>query len=74
MPSVSGVFADSDKIEYKKLDLTGHKKVAVPGTTGSYSHIACKQIFSDFEPMFFEDFEDVFHQLKTAQRISAYFP
>lgn len=67
-------FADSDKIEYKKLDLTGHKKVAVPGTTGSYSHIACKQIFSDFEPMFFEDFEDVFHQLKTAQRISAYFP
>ena len=53
-------FADSDKIEYKKLDLTGHKKVAVPGTTGSYSHIACKQIFSDFEPMFFEDFEDVF--------------
>ena len=57
-------FADSDKIEYKKLDLTGHKKVAVPGTTGSYSHIACKQIFSDFEPMFFEDFEDVFSSVE----------
>lgn len=57
-------FADSDKIGYKKLDLTGHKTVAVPGTVGSYSHIACKQIFSDFEPMFFEDFEDVFSSVE----------
>lgn len=54
------LFADFDKIEYKKLDLSGKKTVAVPGTSGSYSHIACGQIFEDFEPIFFEDFDDVF--------------
>ena len=51
-------FADKDHIEYKKLDLSGRHIVAVPGTSGSYSHIACGQLFEDYEPVFFEDFED----------------
>lgn len=60
-------FADADKIEYKKLDLSGHKAVAVPGTSGSYSHIACGQILEDFEPIFFEDFEDVFRAVENGE-------
>lgn len=53
-------FADEDKIEYKRLDLIGKKTVAVPGTVGSYSHIAAGQIFSDLNPVFYEEFADVF--------------
>lgn len=57
-------FAEKNHIEYHKLDLTGKHKVAVPGTNGSYSHIACGQLFDDFEPVFFEDFEDVFSSVE----------
>lgn len=60
-------FADKNHIEYKKLDLSGKRTVAVPGTYGSYNHIACGNIFEDFEPLFFEDFEDVFRSVENGE-------
>lgn len=53
-------FADKNKIEYEPLNLSGRHKVAVPGVSGSYSHIACTQLFDGCDPVFFENFEDVF--------------
>lgn len=60
-------FAQTNKIEYKKLDLSGHHKVAVPGTNGSYSHIACSNLFDDYEPIFFEDFDEVFTAVENGE-------
>lgn len=60
-------FAGSDRIEYKKLDLSGRHRVAVPGTNGSYSHIACSQVFKDYEPVFFEDFDEVFSAVESGE-------
>lgn len=60
-------FADQNSIEYKKLDLSGKHTVAVPGTNGSYNHIACSNLFDDFEPVFFENFEEVFACVQSGQ-------
>ncbi|MGN0624221.1 MAG: bifunctional chorismate mutase/prephenate dehydratase [Oscillospiraceae bacterium] len=57
-------FADKNKIDYEQLDLSGHHKVAVPGTSGSYSHIACCQLFSDCDIDFYENFEEVFQSVE----------
>lgn len=54
------VFEHDDKMDY--LDFSKVKenpKIACPGTSGSYSHIACKKLFEKSEPEFYEDFEDV---------------
>lgn len=53
-------FAEENSISHKRLDLTGRHTVAVPGTNGSYNHLACSNLFEDFEPLFYEDFEDIF--------------
>ncbi|MGN0594519.1 MAG: bifunctional chorismate mutase/prephenate dehydratase [Hominimerdicola sp.] len=53
-------FADKNEITYEKLDLTGERVVAIPGTSGSYSHIAAGQIFEGLSPVFYEEFSDVF--------------
>ncbi len=60
-------FADSGSIEYKKLDLSGKHTVAVPGTNGSYNHIACSNLFEDFEPVFHENFEDIFKAVEAGE-------
>lgn len=60
-------FADKNHIEYKKLDLTGRHTVAVPGTSGSYSQIACDNLFKDYEPIFFEDFDEVFTAVENGE-------
>lgn len=57
-------FAEQNHIEYKKLDLSGKHTVAVPGISGSYTHDACSNVFEEFEPMFFEQFEDVFRAVE----------
>lgn len=53
-------FADKNKIESEKLQLSGCHTVAVPGTNGSYSHISCGKFFEKYSPIFYESFEDVF--------------
>ena len=63
----SRFFAKADSIQYNKLDLTGHHTVAVPGTNGSYNHIACGKLFEDFEPVFCEEFEDVFKAVQSGE-------
>ena len=60
-------FADSNSIEYEKLDLSGRHKVAVPGTVGSYNHLACSRIFDVFEPVFKEEFGDVFRSVQNGE-------
>lgn len=58
-------FADDNHIDYKKLELEGMHVVAVPGTNGSYSHISCNHFFRNYEPIFFEEFEDVFKAVES---------
>ena len=53
-------FADATPFESKPLDLTGRYKVAVPGTFGSYSHVAADQFLKNGEKMFYESFGEVF--------------
>ena len=60
-------FADTDSVPYKPLDLSGRHTVAVPGTNGSYNHLACSNLFDDFEPLFREEFEDVFRAVSEGE-------
>ena len=53
-------FADATPLPYSPLDLTGKRTVAVPGTVGSYSHVAAGRFLPDSEPLFFESFGEVF--------------
>lgn len=60
-------FADSNQIEFQPLDLTGNPIVAVPGTVGSYSHIASTQFLKNGRPVFYENFEEVFHAVDNGE-------
>lgn len=53
-------FAEKSKIEYKPLNLLGNHTVAVPGISGSFSHISCENFFNEFTPVFYENFDEVF--------------
>ncbi|MCD7740707.1 MAG: chorismate mutase [Ruminococcus sp.] len=53
-------FANESEIAYIPLDLTGSHKVAVPGTIGSYSHVAAKHFLPESSPVFYELFAEVF--------------
>lgn len=57
-------FADRNSIECEPLVLSGAHTVAVPGTTGSYSHISCGKFFDDYSPLFYESFEEVFQAVE----------
>lgn len=57
-------FADKTEIPCEPLDLSGKHIAAVPGTNGSYSHIACGQFLENGEPVFYEDFEEVFQAVE----------
>ncbi len=60
-------FDTCKQIEFKPLDLTGSYDIAVPGTVGSYSHIACKQFAPNSKPKFYENFEDVFDAVEKGE-------
>lgn len=53
-------FADRNTIPNEPLDLTLPSRVAVPGTSGSFSHIASMRLFKNADISFFDRFEDVF--------------
>ncbi|MBQ9375847.1 MAG: chorismate mutase, partial [Ruminococcus sp.] len=53
-------YADGSPITFDSLDLTGNSVVAVPGTVGSYSHIASKQFVKNGKTVFYESFHEVF--------------
>ena len=53
-------FASKNTIEHLPLDLSKPCKVAVPGTAGSFSQIACTKLLPNGEISFFDRFEQVF--------------
>lgn len=53
-------FAKDNHIDFQPLDLDGKYIVAVPGTVGSYSHIASTQFLKNGTPVFYETFDEVF--------------
>ena len=53
-------FAHKNKIVSQELDMSGDKTVAVPGTSGSFSHIAAMRLFKNGKTVFYDQFEDVF--------------
>ena len=57
-------FSDQSHIDFEPLNLKGKHIVAVPGTVGSYSHIAAMQFVKDCEPIFYENFEEVFEAVE----------
>ena len=60
-------FAESNHIDFEPLDLTGNHVVAVPGTIGSYSHIASTQFVKDGTPVFYETFDEVFSAVSNGE-------
>ena len=60
-------FANDDVIEFAPLDLSAKAKVAVPGTVGSYSHIASTQFLKNGRTIFFETFDEVFKAVDSGQ-------
>lgn len=53
-------FADQSSIEHSPLDTDKPCKVAVPGTSGSFSQLACSRLFRNGQIEFFDRFEQVF--------------
>lgn len=53
-------FADQRTIEHFPLELDKPCKVAVPGTSGSFSQIACSSLFANGSIEFYDQFEQVF--------------
>lgn len=53
-------FSDSAAIEYSPFEYSMVKKIACPGTNGSYSEIAAKQISSSADISFYNSFDEVF--------------
>lgn len=54
------LFSNSDVIEYAPFDYSMVDKIACPGTYGSYSEIAAKQISSSADISFYNSFDEVF--------------
>jgi chorismate mutase/prephenate dehydratase len=53
-------FSNASEIPSVPLDLTGKRRVAVPGTVGSYSHVAATKFLPESTPDFYESFGEVF--------------
>lgn len=60
-------FADKSSIEHSPLELEKPCKVAVPGTSGSFSQIACSKLFGKGQIEFFDSFEQVFEAVDKEQ-------
>ncbi len=53
-------FSDRTSIEHFPLELDKPCRVAVPGTRGSFSQIACSKLFANGQIEFYDQFEQVF--------------
>lgn len=53
-------FANEKEIPFEPLDLTESRTVAVPGTVGSYSHVAAMKFLPEGKTRFYESFGEVF--------------
>lgn len=53
--------------EVLPLDLTNPASAAVPGISGSYSHIACGQFSDKLEPKFYSSFGEVFEAVENGE-------
>lgn len=53
-------FSSVEPFPREELDLSGSRRVAVPGTIGSFSHAAAKKFLPDSTPEFYESFSEVF--------------
>lgn len=60
-------FADKDTIEHFPLDMSKNCSVAVPGTKGSFSQLACMKLFRNGSITFFDRFEQVFEAVEKQQ-------
>lgn len=60
-------FADAEPFESSPLDLTGSRRVAVPGTVGSYSHVAANKFLPESEPEFYDSFGEVFAAVESGK-------
>ena len=60
-------FGNNSHIDFRPLDLTGKHVVAVPGTVGSYSHIASTQFVKEGTPVFYETFDEVFDAVERGE-------
>ena len=60
-------FADKDTIEHFPLDMSKNCSVAVPGTKGSFSQLACMKLFKNGSITFFDRFEQVFEAVEKQQ-------
>lgn len=60
-------FAEQSSIQHFPLDMQKHCRVAVPGTKGSFSHIASTKPFKDADIDFYDHFEQVFEALENGK-------
>lgn len=60
-------FADKNTIEYSPFETDKPCKVAVPGTKGSFSHIASTKPFEQAEIEFYDHFEQVFNAVEKSK-------
>ena len=60
-------FSDAEPFESSPLDLTGSRRVAVPGTVGSYSHVAANKFLPESEPEFYDSFGEVFAAVESGK-------
>jgi prephenate dehydratase len=54
--------------------MTSNKKIAFQGEPGAYSHLACKEVYPEFEPLPCESFEDAFAAVSNASAALAMIP
>lgn len=54
------IYGDSETIPTKPLDIDTPADIAVPGISGSYTHIACRHFSDKLTPRFYDTFREVF--------------
>lgn len=59
-------FAGADGFPSEPLTLVGNRTVAIPGTSGSYSHAAAMKFFPEPVPLFYESFGEVFAAVESS--------
>ena len=61
------VFAEREEIPHAPLDLSKPVRAAVPGISGSYSHLACGRFSEALEPVFYDSFRKVFKAVESGE-------
>jgi len=54
--------------------MTGRKKIAFQGERGANSHIACREVYPDYEPVPYPTFEEVFDSIERGETDLAMIP